>query len=199
MGLGLLASAALAFSPPVAPRGSPWTPRRASAAITAALDPAAAASLQENLPALLGAVGLGGGAIFAYRQNEAKEAPATAAAPPAATPTPPAPLPPKASSWGLTGLRGVSPHRMTGTLPKPPPRELWVPPPGWTPPKKPPTATTGASWGLMGARAISPHRMTGTMPKPPPREIWLAPPGWTPPKKPESVFSWYDQGQRLVA
>jgi len=44
---------------------------------------------------------------------------------------------PKPQSWGLMGPRAVSPHRMRGTMPKPPPRELFKPPPGWEPPSKP--------------------------------------------------------------
>ena len=154
MSIGFLPYAALAFTAPYTPRCSVMAPRRAYAPITAAIDPAAAASLKENLPAILGAVALGGGAILAYNQNQAKEeakAAASVAEPPPTPVAPPPPPPPVASTWGLSGRRGVSPHRMTGT-----------------------------------------------MPKTPPREIWIAPPGWTPPKKADSVFSWYDKGQRLV-
>ena len=178
--IALLASALLAFSPntPLCPR--PVAPKRVPA-ITAA-DPAAAESLKEQLPVILGALALGGGGVYAYQQKKddgpsaaavarPKKAAAPATKPPAARSSKAASTP-SGSSWGLNGRRTVSPHRMSGTMPKPKPRQAWKPPKGWTPPKKP-----VQSWYDRGDRL--------TPPSPPP-----APPEAPPP--PAKKKTWAD-------
>ena len=53
-------------------------------------------------------------------------------------------------AWpSLGGSSG--PHRRAGTLPAPPPREVWVAPPGWKPPSKP-----VRSWYDAGLRLVAP-------------------------------------------
>ena len=182
--IALLASALLAFSPKVPLCLRPAAPQRVPA-ITAA-DPAAAESLKEQLPAILGALALGGGGLYAYQQKQdgpsaaAVARPKKAAAPAKKLPTPrssKAASTPSGSSWGLHGgLKGprrtISPHRMSGTMPKAKPRQAWKPPKGWTPPKKP-----VQSWYDRGDRL--------TPPSPPP-----APPEAPPP--PAKKKSWAD-------
>jgi len=57
---------------------------------------------------------------------------------------------PKRGPWKAIGGT-AGPHRMSGTMPPPPKRELWIPPPGWEAPSPPPRPMV-ASWYDSGQR-----------------------------------------------
>eukprot|EP00966_Prymnesium_polylepis_P255671 5906993-Prymnesium_polylepis.1 len=101
-----------------------------------AVEPSAAIDMASLDPTVLGgaaAVVLGGAAL-AF-SNKGDSAPAPAPAPPAPAP---APSPVVSTPVVYVPVGGTAgPHRMAGTMPPPPVRELWTPPPGWKPPTPP--------------------------------------------------------------
>mmetsp|Transcript_50890 Transcript_50890/g.140862 ORF Transcript_50890/g.140862 Transcript_50890/m.140862 type:complete len:188 (+) Transcript_50890:11-574(+) len=115
-----------------------------------AVEPSAAIDMASLDPTVLGgaaAVVLGGAAL-AF-SNKGDSAPAPAPAPPAPAP---APSPVVSTPVVYVPVGGTAgPHRMAGTMPPPPVRELWTPPPGWKPPS-PPAKVVVASWYDTGMR-----------------------------------------------
>lgn len=99
---------------------------------------------------------------------------------------------PVQEEWPSLGGK-TGPHRMAGTMPPPPTREMWAPPPGWMPPTKP-----VLSWYDMGKRLTPPVTPMSEL-----EQVEMA--------KAEaviddlasvregSVTSWYDSGVRLTA
>mmetsp|Transcript_50889 Transcript_50889/g.140855 ORF Transcript_50889/g.140855 Transcript_50889/m.140855 type:complete len:282 (+) Transcript_50889:11-856(+) len=128
-----------------------------------AVEPSAAIDMASLDPTVLGgaaAVVLGGAAL-AF-SNKGDSAPAPAPAPPAPAP---APSPVVSTPVVYVPVGGTAgPHRMAGTMPPPPVRELWTPPPGWKPPTPP-----VSSWYDSGKRLIPPPAPTPPPPATPPK------------------------------
>ena len=126
-----LCALSVAFSP-----GLQQCPRVASAAPAAvairAPHPVAALDPQQ-LSAIVGAVALGGGAV--YYNSQKSKSPSPPPAPKAAAPPKPAPkkAAPKKDTWGIKNRKGF---RGGVNMPKPktPKRKLWKPPAGWEDP-----------------------------------------------------------------
>ena len=126
--LGLFSALSVAFSP-----GLQQCPRVASAAPAAvairAPHPVAALDPQQ-LSAIVGAVALGGGAV--YYNSQKSKSPSPPPAPKAAAPPKPAPkkAAPKKDTWGIKNRKGFR-GGVNKPKPKTPKRKLWKPPAGW--------------------------------------------------------------------
>ena len=123
-----LCALSVAFSP-----GLQQCPRVASAAPAAvairAPHPVAALDPQQ-LSAIVGAVALGGGAV--YYNSQKSKSPSPPPAPKAAAPPKPAPkkAAPKKDTWGIKNRKGFR-GGVNKPKPKTPKRKLWKPPAGW--------------------------------------------------------------------
>lgn len=109
--------------------------------VLATMDPTALAG---------GAAVLVGGAALALKKGDEDTAAHQSTTISESPSSPPAPSIRKPAKWPAVGGK-TGPHRMAGTMPPPPQRELWTPPPGWKPPSPP-----VVSWYDMGKRLTPP-------------------------------------------
>jgi len=143
--------------------GMPASSRRRSTTCVSALD---LSTLDPNvLYGSAAAILVAGGGAYGLSQKD-KGSSATAAAVVEKKPPPPAAPPPPRSWAPVGGTAGA--HRMAGTMPAPPPRELWTPPPGWEPPRFVPPVRSWYDSGvrLQPASAPEPPAAPAAPPKP---------------------------------
>jgi len=166
--MGMHPMVAVGLLPAVFGFGSPAVAPACRSAVSVRAAPVVAVELTPEQLQLAGGAAAAAVAAVGVFVAQKKDGDAPAPAPTAAASPPPPPPPRKAvakkSTWGL-GPKAkkvtVSQHRMTGTMPAPPPREIWKPPPGWKPPTKP-----VQSWYDKGLR-LSPPPSPPAPPPPP--------------------------------
>lgn len=144
----------------------------------ATIDPAA---IDPSILAGAAAVFFGGAAV-AFKGGS----PSKGDAPPSPTAPEPTVAKPVTTQTEWLAVGGTAgPHRMAGTMPRTPPRELWIPPPGWRKPSKP-----VRSWYDSGKRlrAVESWYDSGERLTPPVSEAAPSPPPPTGPKPASAIF-----------